>query len=155
MNPFFKNLVRGIVGNILNKAGAQYTYDYSRQSGAGGPYAVQSANGTTYSYDQNGNITGGGARSYNWNSENQPTSVTSEGVTETYTYDGDNSRVKRVRGGSSTYYIGGMYEEEVVVGQSQNTTRTMYTFGGEVVAQREVISDLPSYVDEYKLTYIV
>jgi RHS repeat-associated protein len=130
-----------LVGNITSKAGVGNTYNYNQPAGAGGPYAVRNAG---YTYDNNGNMTampGGGSRTLAWNTENQPTSITSGGATETYTYDADNSRIKKVRGNTSTYYIGGMYEEDVVVGQSQNTTRTMYTFNGQVIAQREIAPD--------------
>jgi RHS repeat-associated protein/uncharacterized repeat protein (TIGR01451 family) len=129
-----------LVGNITSKAGASNTYNYSQAAGAGGPYAIRN---TGYTYDNNGNMTAmpSYGRSLVWNTENQPTSITSGGTTETYTYDADNSRIKKVRGNTSTYYIGGMYEEEVVVGQSQNTTRTIYTFNGQVIAQREIAPD--------------
>ncbi len=57
---------------------------------------------------------------------------TAHGV-ETYTYDADGSRVSRVAGGITTLYFGGVFEQEKETG----TTRSQYTFGGGVIAQRE------------------
>ena len=69
-----------------------------------------------------------------WNTENQPVSVGFQGTIEYYTYDADGGRIKKVRNGATTYYIGGMYEEDVT--GSDTTIRTMYMFAGKVVAQR-------------------
>ncbi|MDQ5823738.1 MAG: hypothetical protein M3441_05925 [Chloroflexota bacterium] len=123
------------VGNITQKPGHTYTYDYNHASGAGGPYAVRAPG---YQYDANGNLTAGAGRTYQWNPENQPTSITSGGVggsiTEQYTYDPDGERVKRTLNSITTLYIGGLYEEDTPTG----TVRYFYSFNGQVVAQREV-----------------
>jgi RHS repeat-associated protein len=76
-----------------------------------------------------------------WNTENQPISITSSGTTDTYTYDADNSRIKKVRGNTTTHYIGGLAEEDVPkLSTGTNPTRSMYTFNGQVIAQRTVSS---------------
>ena len=84
-----------------------------------------------YTYGANGNLVRGGGRSYVWNADNQPTSITSGGVTETYAYDADGERVKRTRGNTTTVYLGGLVEEDLPGG----ATRTHYLFQGQVIAQ--------------------
>jgi RHS repeat-associated protein len=84
------------------------------------------------SYDANGNLQTGGGRSYAWNADNQPSSITgSDNVQEDYAYDADGTRVSRTRGNVTTIYLGGLVEQE------GTTTRTHYVFGGQVIAQRE------------------
>ncbi|MDQ3705891.1 MAG: hypothetical protein M3437_11825 [Chloroflexota bacterium] len=128
-----------LVGNITKKAGVTYTYDHARPAGGGGPYAVRNDGNSAYSYDANGNLATGGGRSYQWNIDNQPTSITSGGVTETYTYDADGERIKKVRDGVTTFYIGGVYEQDGT-DSGNNTRRYFYSLQGQIVAQREVVT---------------
>ena len=67
-----------------------------------------------YSYDASGNLRTGGGRSYVWTSDQQPKSITHNGVTETYTYDADGERLSRTRNGVTTWYLGGLWDEGVV-----------------------------------------
>ena len=100
-----------------------------------GPHAIRTFGSTTYCYDANGNMTSSSAgRSVTWNADNQPTSLTEGGATESYSYDGEGERVSRVSGSPSvtTVYLGGVWEEPV-----GGNARMLYTFGGAVVAQRE------------------
>jgi RHS repeat-associated protein len=138
-----------LVGNITSKAGANYSYTfnnilYGHPAGSGGPYAVRN---TGYSYDNNGNMTAmpTNSRTLVWNTENQPISITSSGTTETYTYDADGARVKKLRGTTNTHYIGGLSEEDKPTGVGSLVTRSMYTLNGQVVAQRSVASGGISY----------
>lgn len=140
-----------IIGNIKTKGAATnpITYNYAN-SGNGGPNAVssRSQNGTpvpgaSYSYDNNGNMTSGDGRSYTWNYENLPKSIIGNGITEVYGYDPDGARVKRLLTGGAatnpgtTYYMGGLYEEEYPRGSSDVKVRTLYSLNGQVVAQNE------------------
>ncbi len=75
-------------------------------------------------------------RSYAWNVDNQPTTITTTGVVERYTYDAENARVSRTVSGTTTSYIGGM--EELDSSGTTTATRLLYNFGGEVVAQRTI-----------------
>jgi hypothetical protein len=52
-----------------------------------GPHQARRINGVTQTYDANGNLTSGMARTIAWNNENLPSSVTSNSVTETYGYN--------------------------------------------------------------------
>jgi RHS repeat-associated protein len=144
------------LGNILTKGGtsAPTTYNYnSAATTNGGPYAVRSLNGgTAFAYDANGNMTsspatpfGDPTRTLTWSVENLPQSITSGAVTENYIYDADGERISRAVTQSSvtttTYYFGGMYEEDKPSGK----IRSLYTLNGQVVAQRE---DVPTAVDD-------
>jgi RHS repeat-associated protein len=98
------------IGNLTSKAGVAYTYPTNGVR----PHAVSTVGGAAQSYDNNGNLLSGGGRSYTWNVENQPTQIVSGATTETYAYNGDNQRVKKVSvsGGvtTTTRYVGGVVE---------------------------------------------
>jgi RHS repeat-associated protein/uncharacterized repeat protein (TIGR01451 family) len=133
-----KTYAYDVVGNIVNKEGVANTYDYNHTSGAGGPYAVRNSG---YSYDSNGNMLTGAGRTYVWNQDNQPTSINSNFITELYTYDADGERIQRIRN-IVTHYIGGVYEQDGTDPQN-NTKRYYYSLGGQVIAQREVVTAIP------------
>ncbi|MHB8648155.1 MAG: hypothetical protein ACYDAR_20430, partial [Thermomicrobiales bacterium] len=63
------------VGNLTSKAGVAYTYP---AAGSAHPHAVTSVGGAAYQYDPNGNLTSESefGRSYAWNADNLPTSIT-------------------------------------------------------------------------------
>jgi YD repeat-containing protein len=90
-----------------------------------GPHQACSVDGQLYTYDINGNLTSGGGRTLTWNNDQQPLTITGpDAVQETYRYDADGQRARRTRSGVTTYYLGGLLEEE-----STGTTRTLYTMG--------------------------
>lgn len=93
-----------VIGNLTIKAGTSYTYSSSR------PHAVSSVGGNTYSYDNNGNLQSGGGRTYTWTSDNVPSQIVNGSTTETYTYDGEGTRVVKtgVTGSvtTRTVYVG-------------------------------------------------
>lgn len=88
----------------------------------------------------------GGGRTYAWNYNEQPTSITSGGVQETYAYDAEGTRVKRTRSGATTSYAAGLIE----VDPSDEVERRHYLFGGRVIALRELY---PFFYGD-KLTYL-
>ena len=59
-----------------------------------------------------GNMTAGADRSFTYNLENKPLTITIGGQTTTFVYDGDNGRVKKVVGSATTRYISQLYECE-------------------------------------------
>jgi YD repeat-containing protein len=61
--------------------------------------------GQRYTYDANGNYTAGPSGSAAWNTDNQPTSLTANGLTEQFTYDADGERLSRTHGGLTTYSL--------------------------------------------------
>jgi RHS repeat-associated protein len=123
------------IGNITSKGGTTYTYDSSHA------HRVSNVGSSAYSYDGNGNVLSGGGRNYSWSRDNMPTAIqnTSNGVSESYWYDADGQRVKKVNTAGGTglvsYYIGGMWEED-----SNGTTRALYQFGGKAMAQRTTLA---------------
>jgi YD repeat-containing protein len=88
------------IGNIITKSFLTMSYPASGANSVR-PHAVSNVSGTGYvgsasSYDANGNLLTGGNRSYSWNADNQPTSITgTDGVVETYAYDAEGTRVRR------------------------------------------------------------
>jgi YD repeat-containing protein len=125
------------LGNLSHKEGATFSYGTQASGCAAGaltkPHALVNGGGVGYCYDRNGNMVSGGGRTIAWNTENLPSSVTSGGVTETYTYNAESARVKKVRSGVTTIYLEGLYEEEI--GGSGMITK-YYTLNGQTVAQR-------------------
>lgn len=135
-----------------------YIYNYQHQLGEGGPYAVRdvqvvrggSRQSNPQMYDANGNLVSsygprntGQRRTYTWNAENQPARIETRGggngVTETYIYSADGDREKITRVNRTTYYLGGLWEEEYQGAQNGAATiRVLYTFRDQVVAQRTI-----------------
>ncbi|MBI5745736.1 MAG: RHS repeat-associated core domain-containing protein [Nitrospirae bacterium] len=74
------------------------------------PHAVTSAGTNSYSYDANGNMTSNVGKTISYDFENRPTSITSGTNTTTFVYDGDGGRVKKTASGTTTIYIGKLYE---------------------------------------------
>ncbi len=103
-------------GNLASKAGVSYTYDAQVPNGSGTrtiAHAVSAAGSNSYSYDENGNMTGrniGGTNyTLSYDAENRLTNV-SGGATATFTYNGDGNRVKSTVGSTTTAYIGNYLE---------------------------------------------
>jgi RHS repeat-associated protein len=71
---------------------------------------IASVNGTSFSYDASGNVTGDGARAYTYDAENRIVSVSGP-VSESYGYDAGNHRVRKEVGGVVTHYI---WEDQVI-----------------------------------------
>jgi RHS repeat-associated protein len=113
-----------MLGNITSKPGnGVYTYP---AAGSARPHTPSAVNGATYSYDANGNLTSGGGRNYTWNIDNLPASISHVSGSESYTYDADGERVKKVAGSVTTVYLAGLREE--VVG---GAVKHYYIFNGQ------------------------
>jgi YD repeat-containing protein len=99
------------------------------------PHAVTNDGIASYGYDANGNqTTVNGVTRYTWNAENFPISITgADGIAESYGYDGDSERVKKVRSGTTTIYLEGLWEETI-----GGAVKVYYPFNGQSVAVREV-----------------
>jgi YD repeat-containing protein len=63
------------------------------------------AGSTIYAYDQNGNETTAGARTFGCDLANRLTSTASAGATSAYTYDGDGNRLLETTGSQTTKYL--------------------------------------------------
>ncbi len=100
------------LGNLTaNSQVGTYTYPTSGSSSVR-PHAVTTAGSNSYSYDANGNMTAGAGRSFTYNLENKPLTITIGGQTTTFVYAGDGGRVKKVVGSTTTRYINKLYECE-------------------------------------------
>jgi len=104
------------IGNILLKDGVLYTYG---ENGAG-PHAVTSLdNGTTFTYDDNGNMETKTQDSvlteYGFDPENRLNTVRKGGnILSQYAYDGDGGRTKKTVYGTSTevtQFVGALFEK--------------------------------------------
>ena len=125
------------VGNFAAKAGVAYAGYGAGAGKSGHAHAPATVGGQAYAYDANGNVTSGGSRTYVWDADNRPTSITGpDGVTESYGYDADGARVSRARAGVTTTYLAGAWEQDVQGGASA-TTRAFVTLQGRMIAQRE------------------
>jgi RHS repeat-associated protein len=65
---------------------------------------IASVNGTSFSYDASGNVTGDGVRPYTYDAEKRLVSVGGPS-SESYGYDAENHRVKKVVGGVVTHCV--------------------------------------------------
>ncbi|RIK57522.1 MAG: hypothetical protein DCC63_13640 [Nitrospira sp.] len=111
------------IGNLTaNSQVGTYTYPTSGSSSVR-PHAVSAAGSNSYTYDANGNMTAGAGRSFTYNLENKPLTITIGGQTTTFVYDGDNGRVKKIVGTTTTRYISQLYECE-------NTSCSRMIFAG-------------------------
>ena len=131
------------MGNITFKSDVG-TYAYA-PSGAGSvrPHAVQSITGTlntTFSYDANGNMTGGAGRTLTWTSFNKVATITQGSVAMSYEYGAERQRVKQTGpGGTTFYYAAGRYEKHV--GASVTQWNDYLYAGGEMVGVKFTRSD--------------
>jgi YD repeat-containing protein len=124
------------LGNLLSKTGVGgYSYGANGNGTGAGPHQARTVNGASYSYDSNGNLLSGGGRTYTWDAENRPLSVSHVSGTESYSYDALGERIKVVAGSTTTVYLGGLWEET-----SAGATKAYYTFQGQTVAVRDSAS---------------
>jgi RHS repeat-associated protein len=124
-----------------SSAGSTYDNRVYTYAGTGylNPHAVSSiGNGlatTTYSYDNNGNLTSAGNRSFAWTYNNLLTQVSGTG-TSTYWYDHAGQRVLQIGGGATTTYPSRFFS--VATSTNGKGTSTEYIYAGnELVATIE------------------
>jgi YD repeat-containing protein len=91
--------------------------------------------GESYSYDANGNMTtrveGGQTYTQNFDVENRLSSVTVNAQTTTFVYDADGVLIKKVKpDGTSTIYIGSVYEVDLNASGTVTKKTTYYPAGG-------------------------
>jgi RHS repeat-associated protein len=118
------------IGNINwrkdNGVTTSYTYNPSTR-----PHAVMQVGTTAYNYDANGNMTARGSDALLYDQENRLYRVTVGGTQTDYTYNADSARVKKVVGGTATYYVGNWYEV------TNNVATKYYYFGAQRVAMKQ------------------
>ena len=141
------------LGNIETKDGVEDTYVYgTTNTGTGsqlaGPHAVTQANGYTYHYDRNGNLTtatkaGASTKSAVYSAFNTPTSISQGSKWSTIVYGPHQGRIKHSdSNGRVTKYIGGLYEEITHNG----VTQKIHYIGDQILfVQKEGSSPSESY----------
>jgi RHS repeat-associated protein len=127
-NAYTESYTYDEIGNLTSRNGISYQY---KTGGSTKPHAVTQIGATSYTYDDNGNMNVGTART--WDVENRLISITKDGVTTTFVYDGDGNRVKKTVGDVTTLYINQYYEKNLDSGE----VTTYYYLGGKMVAQRK------------------
>jgi YD repeat-containing protein len=89
-----------------------------------GPHAVtHTSDGKSYTYDANGNMLTDGTRTFTYDNDNMPKTITKGGITTTFVYDGSGNRVKKSTPSQATIYIGKLYE-------CNGTACSKYIFAG-------------------------
>ena len=102
-----KNISYSPIGNILSKSDLG-TYAYA-SPGSPLPHAVMSISGstlsTTFTYDPNGNQTGGLGRTISWTAANRPASITQGTNTISFQYGVNHERVMQIAPDGTTLYF--------------------------------------------------
>ena len=119
-----------IPGCIENGAPTNYSYDLNHK------HAVASAGGATYQYDANGNMTNRNGDALTYDAENRLVSVVKGGVTTSFAYNGDGTRVKRSASNAGTMYYIGNYFEVWVPNSGTTTFNKYYYFSAQRIAAR-------------------
>jgi RHS repeat-associated protein len=121
------------IGNLTQKGSIASQYGSNLNGTGVGPHQVRQVGGQSVSYDANGNMLAGNSRTFTWNTQNQPTTITGlDGVTEVYNYNADGERVTRTRGNDTTVFFEGLWEEVL-----SSSNRYYYPFNGQMVAMRD------------------
>jgi RHS repeat-associated protein len=133
---------RGLTGSYLPSTPQGWAYTLYNYTDPAHKHAVTSlSSGEQYQYDANGNMTQRieGATTYtqNFDIENRLTSVTVNGQTYQYVFDGDGKKVKEIApDGSYTIYIGDWYDVEFNSGGTQTSATSTYYAGSQRIASR-------------------
>jgi RHS repeat-associated protein len=133
------------VGNILTKAGVSYCYGYMTScSDPAHPLALKStSDGSTFTYDNNGNTQSGGGRSYTWNVENRVDSITGPGGNESMVYDYTGIRVRKIGNAGITYFPFTGYEVNAGV------VTKYIRIGIEIIASKQGATDKRFYHNDH------
>lgn len=128
-------------GNITSKSEVgNYYYggDPNCTNSNVGPHAVCKAGSNAYSYDANGNLTGGGGRSVTWTAWNMPASISYDGQSQNWLYGPEHERYRMIAPGRTTWYLnpslhqGGHYEQTLYVSGTREHRITIYGGGRPV-----------------------
>lgn len=119
------------LGNILSNTSAG-TYTYG-QTGYANPHAPTQVASTTYTYDQNGNLTSAGSLSNTWDYRNRLASTQTASSTISYVYDHENDRMKYTAG--TTTIISPFKEYEI---DGSKIKRNIY-LGDQLLATVETV----------------
>jgi RHS repeat-associated protein len=137
------------LGRLQDAANLRYSYDAAgnrtsvTEFDLGGTPSVlenrsyNAADRTTgWTYDAAGNLTSDGTRTYSYDALNRLTSVTRNGQTVDYAYNGDGVLVSRTEGTSTTRYAQDLARglDQVLQTSQNGTTNATYVYGLERLA---------------------
>jgi RHS repeat-associated protein len=106
-----------------------------------------SGTGASFTYDQNGNLTGDGTKTFEYDAENRLTRVLSGGSeVARFSYDGLSRRTERIAGGVTTTYV---YDTESVLEERLSTGGTLRYVDGPLVDQHWAAQDGGGTVSYY------
>ncbi|MFI6483525.1 RHS repeat-associated core domain-containing protein [Nonomuraea sp. NPDC050663] len=118
--------------------GTRTAYAYPPSGGAR-PHAPTSAGGTSYQWDDRGNLasrsTGGRTETFSWDVQGLLTSVSGGGGSTSFAYGASGQRLLRRTSTGSTLYLPGHEVTASADGGTVSAVRS-YTFDGELVATR-------------------
>jgi RHS repeat-associated protein len=138
-----ENIAYNALGNITSKTGVgNYYYGGNTNciNSNVGRHAVCRAGANAYSYDSNGNLTGGGGRSITWTAWNMLSSLSQGGNTSTWSYSPEHDRYKMVASGRTTWYLnpsvhqGGHFERTQYASGTIENRHTLYG-GGRAIGE--------------------
>ena len=116
------------IGNLTYKSDVgHYTYGSGMTSGgSAGVHAMIATTGAinaSFTYDDNGNQTGGAGRTTIWSSYNKPVHISKNGAINEFAYGPERQLIYQIETISSetreTRYVGGIYEETIKGGQTE------------------------------------
>ncbi len=130
-SPYSRTFSYDAIGNLTNKSD-QGAYTYSG-AGTANPHAATQIGSVTYTYDDNGNLTGNSAGLSNvWGYRNELISSTEGTDVTSFVYDHNGQRMKKTSPDSTvTYYPFGHYEVR------DGEVSTHIYLGDRLIATRE------------------
>jgi RHS repeat-associated protein len=110
LNATVKSYIYNALGNISSSTDmGSYLYAGDTSTLYANPHAPTSIGGSSYTYDNNGNLLTGGGLTNEWDYRNRLGTTTHSSLTETYGYDESNNRVYYKTSTTTTYYPNALY----------------------------------------------
>ncbi len=85
--------------------------------------------GVSYSYNNNGCLTGDGTWTFGFDMENHLTSANATGVSVSYVYDGSHRQIQKTVGSTKTRYVYSGFKRIADYDGTANTLQTRYVYG--------------------------
>lgn len=96
--------------------------------------ANRTVGGVSYTWDNNGNLTSDGLRSYTYDHANRLTQVTEGSLTTQFAYNGDGARTSKTVDSDTTQYVLDLAASLPVV---ISDTEAVYLYGLDIIAQQQ------------------
>lgn len=96
---------------------------------AGNANQYPTVGGVSYSYNNNGCLTGDGTWTFGYDMENHLTSASSSGVSASYVYDGSHRQIQKTVGSTKTRYVYTGFQRIADYDGTTDTLQTRYVYG--------------------------